>query len=151
MFSQYVFLFFLLAEIIFYLDHSVTASKINKISSQPSQVQRKKYSYLTEKDVENLEVISSHGRSNDDISGRFDNDVKIDAFGATFRALYLLFIFSPVIITLPIAIIFSHFRDLVWFGILCRAIGNSGAAFIKWGQWSSTRPGIILFKNINVF
>jgi hypothetical protein len=28
----------------------------------------------------------------------------------------------------------------VWFRLLCHIIGSSGAAFIKWGQWSSTRP-----------
>lgn len=28
----------------------------------------------------------------------------------------------------------------VWYGALTRSIGMSGTAFIKWGQWSSTRP-----------
>lgn len=28
----------------------------------------------------------------------------------------------------------------VWYGALTRSIALSGTAFIKWGQWSSTRP-----------
>ena len=32
------------------------------------------------------------------------------------------------------------FRTNIWYKLLRWAIENSGAAFIKWGQWSSTRP-----------
>eukprot|EP01035_Chromulina_nebulosa_P019426 gene19426-25304_t len=38
------------------------------------------------------------------------------------------------------AFISPNYRNFVWYPLLRNALGNSGAAFIKWGQWSSTRP-----------
>ena len=56
-----------------------------------------------------------------------------------FRALYLIIIFLPLLLTSGFAYISAIFRKYVWFQILSFAISMSGAAFIKWGQWSSTR------------
>lgn len=71
-----------------------------------------------------------------------DGKSEIDGISGTsifLRALYLLCIFFPVYTTAIWAYLFSWFRP-VWFQLLFMAVENSGAAFIKWGQWSSTRP-----------
>ena len=56
------------------------------------------------------------------------------------RALYLMLLFSPAFWTSGLAFWSKQFRNKVWYQLLCWAIEHSGAAFIKWGQWSSTRP-----------
>lgn len=60
--------------------------------------------------------------------------------GLIARGLYLMLLFSPAFWTSGLALVSTQFRNEVWFRLLCWAIENSGAAFIKWGQWSSTRP-----------
>lgn len=55
------------------------------------------------------------------------------------RAVYLLFLFAPVVLLSVIAYFSSYFSSVVWFPILRLTVGHSGAAFIKWGQWASTR------------
>jgi len=55
------------------------------------------------------------------------------------RACYLLFTYLPVVCTSLLAYLSSVFRDVLWFKLLRRTVANSGAAFIKWGQWTSTR------------
>ena len=56
------------------------------------------------------------------------------------RALFLSLVFFPVYFTLPLALFFGSFRRTAWYSMLCHCLGSSGAAFIKWGQWSATRP-----------
>ena len=58
------------------------------------------------------------------------------------RALFLSLVFFPVYFTLPLALLFGGFRRTAWYSMLCHCLGSSGAAFIKWGQWSATRPDI---------
>lgn len=93
-----------------------------------------KYDYLTEKDFSSLEAVSSHGRDDDVI------DEPASRISITLRAIYLSLIFAPVIFSSPLAYFLPVFRNVIWFRLLCHIIGSSGAAFIKWGQWSSTRP-----------
>ena len=92
------------------------------------------YRFLSEKDFKNLEAVSSHGRD-DGIE-----DLKPSMISVCFRAFFLFVIYSPILISSPLAFLFPVFRNVVWFRLLCHIIGSSGAAFIKWGQWSSTRP-----------
>jgi aarF domain-containing kinase len=55
------------------------------------------------------------------------------------RAIYLFIIFSPIIWTSGIAYVSPLFRRYIWFNLISMAITAGGAAFIKWGQWASTR------------
>jgi hypothetical protein len=55
------------------------------------------------------------------------------------RAVKLSLYFGPVLSTSWIAVISKAFRNRIWYPWLGRCLGSSGAAFIKWGQWASTR------------
>ena len=61
------------------------------------------------------------------------------AFQLICRAACLSWHFAPVWSTVGLAYIIPDFRQRVWYPWLAKCIANSGAAFIKWGQWSSTR------------
>eukprot|EP00597_Dinobryon_sp_UTEXLB2267_P000404 CAMPEP_0170074696 /NCGR_PEP_ID=MMETSP0019_2-20121128/11956_1 /TAXON_ID=98059 /ORGANISM="Dinobryon sp., Strain UTEXLB2267" /LENGTH=488 /DNA_ID=CAMNT_0010285169 /DNA_START=282 /DNA_END=1748 /DNA_ORIENTATION=- len=52
----------------------------------------------------------------------------------------------PAIFLSPIAYFSIAFRSSVWFPLLQTSIAHSGAAFIKWGQWASSRPDIFSEK-----
>eukprot|EP00752_Nemacystus_decipiens_P002274 g2155.t1 len=56
------------------------------------------------------------------------------------RSFFLLVVFLFPMLSAGLAFLSSWFREKVWYGALTRSIGMSGTAFIKWGQWSSTRP-----------
>lgn len=75
---------------------------------------------------------------------RASEDIDVDSIQFTMkvvlRAMYLSITFSPVILTTLLACISDSFKDKVWFRLVGRAFAFSGAAFIKWGQWASTRP-----------
>eukprot|EP00617_Octactis_speculum_P026075 CAMPEP_0185747884 /NCGR_PEP_ID=MMETSP1174-20130828/6524_1 /TAXON_ID=35687 /ORGANISM="Dictyocha speculum, Strain CCMP1381" /LENGTH=543 /DNA_ID=CAMNT_0028423279 /DNA_START=6 /DNA_END=1634 /DNA_ORIENTATION=- len=58
----------------------------------------------------------------------------------TLRALYLAIVFGPIPLTAGIAYFIGPYRRLVWYPLLCWAIAQCGAAWIKWAQWASTRP-----------
>jgi hypothetical protein len=83
--------------------------------------------YMNESDLLDFETVSSHGRGHSEIENMSQSAV-------AFRIVYLLVIFLPAILTLPLALLSTMFRNLLWFNILCDAIGRSGCAFIKWGQ-----------------
>eukprot|EP00557_Chaetoceros_sp_GSL56_P012303 CAMPEP_0176478290 /NCGR_PEP_ID=MMETSP0200_2-20121128/1107_1 /TAXON_ID=947934 /ORGANISM="Chaetoceros sp., Strain GSL56" /LENGTH=700 /DNA_ID=CAMNT_0017874217 /DNA_START=262 /DNA_END=2364 /DNA_ORIENTATION=- len=55
------------------------------------------------------------------------------------RAIQLGINFSPVTLTCGIAAISQTFRDQIWYRMLGNCLAKSGPAFIKWGQWASTR------------
>lgn len=55
------------------------------------------------------------------------------------RALQLSVHFAPVWSTVGLAVVSKNFRENVWYKWIATSIGSSGAAWIKWGQWSSTR------------
>jgi aarF domain-containing kinase len=56
------------------------------------------------------------------------------------RAVKLSIIFAPVITTSWLAVLSSKFRRGVWYKWISNCLASGGAAFIKYGQWSSTRP-----------
>jgi aarF domain-containing kinase len=56
------------------------------------------------------------------------------------RAMKLSVIFAPVVTTSWLAVVSSRFRRNVWYKWVANCLANGGAAFIKYGQWSSTRP-----------
>jgi len=80
------------------------------------------------------EVVSSIGREDQ------STQLGINSWDITFRAMYLVILFQPVIWTTPLAMLSSTFRDLIWFNLISIIISHSGAAFIKWAQWAATRP-----------
>ena len=62
------------------------------------------------------------------------------ALQLTLRAMKLSVIFAPVVTTSWLAVVSSKFRRNVWYKWVANCLANGGAAFIKYGQWSSTRP-----------
>jgi aarF domain-containing kinase len=60
-------------------------------------------------------------------------------FQLYFRAVRLGIHFLPVMSTVGIALVSPTFRQSIWYKWVASCIGSSGAAWIKWGQWSSTR------------
>lgn len=55
------------------------------------------------------------------------------------RAMRLSIHFAPVLCTSGLALVSPTFRRNVWYRWMASCIGSAGAAWIKWGQWSSTR------------
>eukprot|EP01041_Mallomonas_annulata_P003141 gene3141-6180_t len=84
--------------------------------------------------IKDFTAVSSHGRD-DGLP-----ETPISTFALISRLIYLLIIFLPAISTSGLAYISSYFRDHLWYSMLTSSLAHGGAAFIKWGQWSSTRP-----------
>jgi hypothetical protein len=60
-------------------------------------------------------------------------------FQLLFRACRLGFHFFPVISTTGLALVFPTFRNKTWYRWMASCLADGGPAFIKWGQWASTR------------
>lgn len=56
------------------------------------------------------------------------------------RSICLGINFTPVISTAGLAMLSSTFRDQIWYKLIGGCASRCGPAFIKWGQWASTRP-----------
>ncbi|KAG7365044.1 2-octaprenylphenol hydroxylase [Nitzschia inconspicua] len=68
------------------------------------------------------------------------DDRQPTALQLTLRAMKLSIIFAPVLTTSWLAVLSSKFRREVWYKWVANCLASGGAAFIKYGQWSSTRP-----------
>jgi len=78
--------------------------------------------------------------SNNNNDNNNNNNKPPSYWQLTCRAVTLGLHFCPVWSTAGLALVAGpRFRQKVWYPWLARAIGSSGAAWIKWGQWSSTR------------
>jgi len=55
------------------------------------------------------------------------------------RSIKLGIYFTPVLSTAWIACISPKFCDQTWYKLVATCLASSGPAFIKWGQWASTR------------
>ena len=55
------------------------------------------------------------------------------------RAIVLSLHFGPVLSTLGVALLSPNFRNNYWYAWLTHCMAACGPAWIKWGQWSSTR------------
>ena len=108
----------------------VSMSKDSRLASNSKGVSDK----ITLKQWNINQVISTHG-----VKGN-GTELDLSVWDIIYRALYLLILFQPVLWTMPLALVSSTFRNMVWFELLAVAVAHSGAAFIKWGQWASTRP-----------
>ncbi|KAH7425318.1 hypothetical protein KP509_11G049200 [Ceratopteris richardii] len=58
------------------------------------------------------------------------------------RSLYLLLLFTPVVLTAPFVNMFGGYFRQSWFKLVHHTLEFAGAAFIKWGQWAATRPDL---------
>lgn len=65
------------------------------------------------------------------------------------RALYLLLLFLPVVISAPLCIHLGWCRGS-WQLLLRWTLERAGPAFIKWGQWAATRPDMFPADMCNV-
>eukprot|EP00878_Enallax_costatus_P014058 GHUV01014700.1.p1 GENE.GHUV01014700.1~~GHUV01014700.1.p1 ORF type:complete len:690 (+),score=243.48 GHUV01014700.1:426-2495(+) len=57
----------------------------------------------------------------------------------TLRGVYLLALFAPVLLAAPLVFYAGVGRER-WMQLLRWTLEQAGPAFIKWGQWGSTRP-----------
>lgn len=88
---------------------------------------------------DDFKVVSSHGRSADSPE-QIDKVIHFYHLRLFLRGLYLVLLFLPILSTGIFALISKYFREGVWFRLISFSLANGGAAFIKWAQWSSTRP-----------
>lgn len=59
------------------------------------------------------------------------------------RAVHLLGAHLPTLAAAPLAVPSRAWREAIFFPALVRGIERSGAAYVKWGQWASTRPDLL--------
>jgi hypothetical protein len=80
-------------------------------------------------------AISAHGRADDSQSDieALEQSRKQSCLRIFFRAIRLIAIFSPNILTAWLVILIPPLQGL-WFRVLSISLAYSGAAFIKWGQ-----------------
>ncbi|KAL4519108.1 hypothetical protein Ndes2526A_g00212 [Nannochloris sp. 'desiccata'] len=58
------------------------------------------------------------------------------------RLMYLMFLFTPTVISAPIALRKQNQLRKDWLQLLRRTLERAGPAFIKWGQWAATRADL---------
>ena len=63
----------------------------------------------------------------------------VEFVGLWLRALYLMSLFTPVLLLAPGAVWYGYRRES-WLRLLRHTLERAGPAFIKWGQWAATRP-----------
>ncbi len=73
------------------------------------------------------------------ISPQAEEKRSIKNWELVMRVLKLSITFAPCYLTVGLAVFSTTFRENTWFSWLTSSIASSGAAWIKWGQWSSTR------------
>jgi len=88
-------------------------------------------------DISSLDmyVCGNHSKRNKNLKMR-----EPSIFELSFRAMRLGINFFPTILTSGVALVSPTFRSKYWYKLVSNGLSKSGPAFIKWGQWSSTRP-----------
>lgn len=66
-------------------------------------------------------------------------DLVLEEVAVALRGLYLMALFSPAILAAPFVFYLGIGREQ-WMHLLRWTLEQAGPAFIKWGQWASTRP-----------
>ena len=56
------------------------------------------------------------------------------------RGAYLLLLFAPMVLSAPLVFWLLQGRRGEWMELVRWTLERAGPAFIKWGQWASTRP-----------
>ncbi|CAG9467420.1 unnamed protein product [Pedinophyceae sp. YPF-701] len=59
------------------------------------------------------------------------------------RAIFLSCLFTPLAVTAPLALHFYPSLRPRWVALLRWTLEMAGPAFIKWGQWASSRPDLL--------
>jgi predicted unusual protein kinase regulating ubiquinone biosynthesis (AarF/ABC1/UbiB family) len=62
-----------------------------------------------------------------------------EELAVTLRGVYLMALFAPVLLAAPLVFYAGVGREQ-WMQLLRWTLEQAGPAFIKWGQWGSTRP-----------
>eukprot|EP00192_Tetraselmis_astigmatica_P006825 CAMPEP_0117684700 /NCGR_PEP_ID=MMETSP0804-20121206/21266_1 /TAXON_ID=1074897 /ORGANISM="Tetraselmis astigmatica, Strain CCMP880" /LENGTH=700 /DNA_ID=CAMNT_0005495763 /DNA_START=140 /DNA_END=2240 /DNA_ORIENTATION=+ len=93
------------------------------------------------------EICSSHGRSSlmesqaglaTDVLAHVQRSARLTA-----RGLYLAALFAPVTIMGLLVYAFpAEYFKACWYTLLRHTLEHAGSAFIKWGQWASTRTDV---------
>lgn len=102
-----------------------TKDKIDSNRNKKILKKSKRFYHKIPKDIEEIPVAV--------------NDQNI-TFQLVLRSIFLFMVFTPIILTSGLAYISVFFRTYVWYRMITLGITAGGAAFIKWGQWASTRP-----------
>ncbi|GLC33812.1 hypothetical protein PLESTM_000122200 [Pleodorina starrii] len=66
----------------------------------------------------------------------------IDELLLAARATYLCFLFLPALLTAPLMSLLGGLGRERWLRLVQWTLEHAGPAFIKWGQWASTRPDL---------
>jgi len=109
------------------------------------QESRRPMSFFSRRPRSNLKVVSGHGREETEpqtssTTTKFSAYVKPPTFfQLVARFFRLVLIFSPLLPLAPLSLFSSSFRSGVFYPVLSWCLGWCGPAFIKWGQWASTR------------
>ena len=56
-----------------------------------------------------------------------------------FRTVRMVLVASPLVITSPLALYSTGFRNRFWFALLVYTIERCGPVYVKLGQWAATR------------
>lgn len=94
------------------------------------------------KDRMNLQLVSSSDAPPDRYRGKtthISDTQPPNLLQLSLRALVLSVHFCPVLSTLGLAVVSKRFRENYWYSLISNCMAACGPAFIKWGQWSSTR------------
>jgi aarF domain-containing kinase len=59
-----------------------------------------------------------------------------------YRWCYLMFIYSPVLVSSPLLLLQSELLTTCWFDLLLACVKHGGPCGIKFAQWMSTRPDL---------
>ncbi|GMI21178.1 hypothetical protein TrCOL_g1894 [Triparma columacea] len=93
-----------------------------------------------------FDVVSGHGREEVGAGSSNEASLKYSAYVAPpsffqllFRFLHLTLTFSPVFLSALPAFLSTFIRESIFYPLLVRSLSQAGPAFIKWGQWASTR------------
>lgn len=101
--------------------------------------QTDKYGFFPE-DITSLELILPDDCGCDDLHPVVLDELPPPSLlRLSWRAVHLLWNFAPVLSTVWLALLSSKFREKFWFNWVAACLAKSGPAFIKWGQWASTR------------
>lgn len=65
----------------------------------------------------------------------------LDEVMLSLRALYLMALFLPAVLSAPV-VFYTQYGRSTWMHLMKLTLERAGPAFIKWGQWASTRPDL---------
>mmetsp|Transcript_30095 Transcript_30095/g.45873 ORF Transcript_30095/g.45873 Transcript_30095/m.45873 type:complete len:699 (-) Transcript_30095:185-2281(-) len=127
------------------VDESISSSKFTTIDdSQSKRRKREVYSPFPSNilDLSMVENSNSPDRQHLGISMADLDDRSPSKLDLILRSIRLGVSFGPIVCTSWLAMWSSKFREKIWYTWIASCLASSGPAFIKWGQWASTRYDI---------